>query len=281
MRCDWKSFLNILPLWMREAVDQQGRDNLLDLRLRLGTPPEMVMTNGLLRMQRIVTKDDLMFSINTASQYSPWAASTIGKGYVTASGGHRVGICGRATVMEQGMIGIRAPTSICIRVARDIPGIASKLVGCNGSILIIGKPGNGKTTLLRDLIRQKSNAGNTISVVDEKAEVFPLHDSEFCFPIGEKTDVMTGCSKLDGIYAVLRNMGPSIIAVDEITKKEDCDALMHCAWCGVALYATAHAADMKDLLSRGLYRPILDSKLFDTIVIVHADKSWHMERMNQ
>ena len=281
MRCNWFSFLNILPLWMRDIVDQQGKGNLLELRLRLGYPPEMIMIHGSLQLQRIVTQDDLLFSINTASKYSPWAAATIGRGYVTASGGHRVGICGIATVTTDGMVGIRTPTSVCIRVARDFSGIASKLDSCIGSILIIGKPGSGKTTLLRDLIRRKSNAGNYICVVDEKAELFPFHDSGFCFPPGDKTDIMTGCSKSSGLDAVLRNMGPSVIAVDEITAAEDCQALLHCAWCGVTLYATAHASNFDDLLSRDIYQPLISKNIFQTIIIVHPDKSWHMERINK
>ena len=72
----------------------------------------------------------------------------------------------------------------------------------------------------------------------------------------------------------IRTMSPRVIAVDEITNADDCHALSMAAWCGVRLLATAHAGSKSDLYSREIYRPILDSKIFDTLIILHADKSW-------
>ena len=185
------------------------------------------------------------------------------------------------TVQNQKMVGIRTPTSICLRVARDISGIASDLQSVNGSILIIGKPGSGKTTLLRDLIRQRSDKGaESICVIDEKSELFPMDTEGPFFQTGVRTDILTGCSKADGIDAVLRNMGPAIIAVDEITAESDCHALMHAGWCGVTLYATAHAIDKSDLINRDIYRPLIASGLFHTLVVLQPDKSWRLERIN-
>ena len=278
MRCDWKSYVNLLPLWMREYVDKHSKEILLETRLRVGLPPELITMRGSVWMTRTVSKEDVNFCINTASRYSPWAASTISSGYVTASGGHRVGICGTAVIVNQQLTGVRDPTSVCIRVARDVIGIANPLVNISGSILIIGKPGSGKTTLLRDLIRQKSDKGPySIAVIDEKNELF----SGLCdgFQTGKRTDVISGCPKNLGIEIALRNMGPGIIAVDEITAEEDCRALLHAGWCGVDLFATAHAANRRDLYSRLIYRPIVESGLFDTMVVLQPDKSWRLERM--
>ena len=280
MRCDWESYVSILPIWMREFIDKQGRASLLELRLRIGAPPELVTYKGSIWMQREVDKDDLLFCINAASHYSPWTAATLSQGFITAPGGHRLGICGAATVQNQKMVGIRTPTSICLRVARDISGIASDLQSVNGSILIIGKPGSGKTTLLRDLIRQRSDKGaESICVIDEKSELFPMDAEGSFFQTGVRTDILTGCSKADGIDAVLRNMGPAIIAVDEITAESDCHALMHAGWCGVTLYATAHAIDKSDLINRDIYRPLIASGLFHTLVVLQPDKSWRLERI--
>lgn len=281
MRCDWESYVRILPVWMREFVDKQGRVALLELRLRIGAPPELITYNGSLWMQREVNNDDLIFCINAASNYSPWSATTISQGFITAPGGHRLGICGIATVQNRKMMGIRAPTSICLRVARDISGIAVGLQNIRGSILIIGRPGSGKTTLLRDLVRQKSEKGTrNICVIDEKSELFPISSDRFFFQTGKRTDVLTGCSKIEGIDAVLRNMGPAIIAVDEITAADDCKALIHAGWCGVTLYATAHAFDKTDLLNREIYKPLITSGIFNTLVVIQPDKSWRLERIN-
>ena len=280
MKCAWQSFINLLPVWMRDNVDKQGKDTLQELRLRLNTPPEMVNQEGSVLLDGCVSSEDLQFCVNLASRYSPWSSVTTQQGFITAPGGHRIGLCGKA-VMNHGLLsGINRLTSICIRVARDFPGIAESAVKYNGSILIIGKPGSGKTTLLRDLIRQKSNMGSgCIAVVDEREEIFPYVHNQSCFPIGRHTDILSGCSKVQGIETVLRNMGPDIIAVDEITASADCEALLHAGWCGVKLLATAHAGNVNDLRNRPVYRSIIKSGIFDTLLIIEPNKTWKAEGM--
>lgn len=173
------------------------------------------------------------------------------------------------------MSGFREITSLNIRVARDIPGI-SRGIRTGESLLIIGAPGWGKTTLLRDLIRSLSNGGAHVSVVDERCELFP----EGGFPRGSSTDVLSCCRKGEGIDCLLRTMGPDWIAVDEITEAEDCRALIRAGFCGVKLLATAHAGSLRDLRTREVYRPILESRLFTTAVVLKPDKTWTQERMD-
>lgn len=280
MRCAWQAYLNLLPARLRQPLDKLGRDNLQELRLRIGQPPELVLKNGRECLDFITGTDDLQYVISSATRYSPWSAESAAKGFITASGGHRIGICGEAVVHDGAMRGFRYPTSLCIRVSRDFDGIAAAAEKYNGSVIIVGKPGSGKTTLLRDLIRLRSKCvASSISVVDERMEIFPAYQGTNCFPCGPRTDVLVGCRKSQGIEAVLRNMGPDTIAVDEITSQEDCEALLHAGWCGVNLLATAHAGNLDDLLTRPVYRPLIDKKLFDTVLILHADKSWHAERL--
>jgi stage III sporulation protein AA len=143
----------------------------------------------------------------------------------------------------------------------------------SGSTLILGAPGWGKTTLLRDLIRKKSEKGIHISVLDEREELFPPGISQ-----GERTEVLRGCPKPQGVDMLLRVMQPDTIAMDEITAAEDCVALVQAAWCGVELLATAHAASLEDFLHREVYAPLVKAHLFDNIVILRSDKSWHLER---
>lgn len=280
MRCAWQAYLNILPIWMRPQVDKLGKNSLRELRLRLGVQPELVKGEGSIFLDRAVTEADLTFCVNMASRYSPWSAATVSQGFITAPGGHRLGICGEAVVVDNKMNGIRYPGMICIRVARDFPGIAASLKNIMGSTLIIGRPGSGKTTLLRDLIRQKSSLDNgSICVVDERQEVFPRTNNVFCFTTGMRTDVISGCSKQDGIMSVIRSMNPSCIAVDEITAAQDCNALIYAGWCGVDLIATAHAGTKQDLFTRPVYSPIIESGLFQNLVVLKQDQSWTVERM--
>lgn len=273
MICAWKELLSVIPLRLRGWVDELGREDARELRLRINSPPELVLGSRCVKLLDTVTREDLHFCVNAASRYSPWAAATMARGYLTAPGGHRMGICGQAVVREGEITGIREISAICIRIAREFPGIGDKLVEIKGSLLILGAPGWGKTTLLRDLIRQKVRIGLQVAVVDEREELFPAGLGG-CGGI----DVMSGCSKARGVDMLLRTMGPDLIAMDEITARTDCEALQSAAWCGVSLLATAHASSLQDFLHRPVYEPLVQKGLFDTLVILHPDKSWHLER---
>ena len=274
MKCAWDGLLAVLPVWLRRDVDRLGREELQELRLRLGKPPELILSGKSLWLEQIVRQDDLNFCINTASQYSPWAALSIGQGYLTAQGGHRIGICGEV-VLQNGMVqGIRRPESLCIRVARDFPGIGAEPAGMSGNILLLGPPGSGKTTLLRDMARQISWE-EAVTVVDERGELFPSG----IFDGGKRLDILRGCHKKEGIMLAVRTMGPSTIAVDEITAQEDCQALVQAGWCGVRLLATVHAGSLSDLQSRALYRPLWENGLFQKFLVLNRHKQWHEERM--
>lgn len=273
MMCAWNEFLSILPQKLRPMVDKVGSNTGQNLRLRLGERCELCCSDQTHWLDYQVTRDDLNFVINTASRYSPWAAATMAKGYLTAPGGHRIGICGEAIIKSGEFSGVREITSLCIRIARGFPGVSKNLHKLPGSTIILGAPGWGKTTLLRDLIRQKSEKGAHICVLDEREELFPARMHP-----GDHADVLRGCPKPQGVDMLLRTMEPQVIAMDEITAKEDCDALRRAAWCGVTLLATAHAASLDDYLHREVYAPLVRDNLFENIVILRKDKTWYLER---
>lgn len=279
MICAWQEFIRLIPPGFRDELNHSVKEKLQELRLRIGQPPKMVFGRESAVLNRPVTHEDLQYVINSASQYSPWASTTVNKGFITASGGHRIGVCGDCVVHERTVSGIRTPTSLCLRVARDFPGIAAKATTITGSVLIIGPPGSGKTTFLRDFIRQRAALGaGSVSVVDERGELFPAVSGAYCFSTGANTDVLSGCAKGEGIDMVLRTMGPQCIAVDEITEESDCQNLIAAAWSGVDLLATAHAATIQDLISRNVYRPLISTKLFSTVIVMTRDKQWYIER---
>lgn len=280
MKCNWNAYLSILPVWLREQVDNCGRNSLEELRLRVGQVPELVIGSKPRFLSRMVSDEDLQFCVNMASRYSPWTSETMNSGFITAQGGHRIGICGEYNVSNRRVQSVTNITSLCIRVSRDYPGIAADTATVEGATLIIGRPGSGKTTFLRDMIRQRSNLHETVGVVDERRELFPVIKGSFSFPTGQHTDVLSGCCKADGIEMLIRTMNPRYIAVDEITAAEDCRAVIRAVGCGVEILATAHAESYEEYLRRPLYASLAAADIFKNIIVLRPDKSWKWERKN-
>ena len=106
----------------------------------------------------------------------------IAEGFFTIGGGHRVGVAGTAVRDAQGgILQIKSPTSLCIRVARTPngllpPQLTDLLTEPALGLLIAGAPGSGKTTVLRACSRALSGLGRRTAVVDERRELWPAEE---------------------------------------------------------------------------------------------------------
>ena len=199
--------------------------------------------------------------------------SCIAKGFINCSGGIRIGLCGTGIIDDGKVAGMRGISSIAIRIPHEIRGCGQAAIDrvkaepC-GSVLILSPPGYGKTTFLRECIRQLSESGKRVSVADERGELAAVHRGVPQFDLGNASDIMSGVPKAQAVMMLLRAMNPQIIAMDEISSPEDVEAAETASGCGVRLIATAHAADKSELNRRPVYRSLLELGVFKNTVVI-------------
>lgn len=267
----------ILPNRLRKlalALPEEQRAVAEEFRLRAGQPMTVLLPVGELPLEAVVEPEELETLCDLATDFSRYAAAeTLKEGFLSVRGGFRVGLCGTA-VMKNGInTNLKSFSSAAVRIAREQRGIAEDLAprlfreGSFASTLILSPPGGGKTTLLRDLVRCLSEGGGDVppqrmALIDERGEVAVLYRGEPQMDVGPHTDVLDACPKALGIPIVLRAMNPQVIAVDEITLREDLKAVALAAGCGVGLLATIHAAGVEELEQKPLYRQLLEDRVF-------------------
>lgn len=289
-----------LPLSIRQILDNllpSYKSMLEEIRLRKGRPlflrfhdfESMVNSKGEVVTSNYqayhLTNDDIDRTIQLISQSSLYALEEeIRNGYITLPGGHRVGFVGQ-TVLDGGKVKtIKYISSLNIRLARQVFGCATKLMPLlynhltskAYNTLIVSPPRCGKTTLLRDIVRQFSSGffcqeGKVrfnVGVVDERSEIAGCYLGIPQNDLGPTTDVLDGCPKAEGMIMLVRSMAPQIVATDEIGKPEDVKAVEEMLNCGVSVITTAHGSSLEDLENRPILKQLIQSNVFDRYVFL-------------
>lgn len=300
--------LKIFSLKMRTIL---GRlhieyDKLQEIRLRVNAPLLIIYKNKEAFITEeaklvddpsaavMITRNEIRETMEYISNYSLYAfEEEIRQGFITINGGHRIGIAGK-TIVENGTIkGMKHISFINIRLAHQVKGCADRVLPflindkSNGiyHTLIISPPRCGKTTMLRDIIRQLSNGnrylpGVSIGVVDERSEIGACYMGTPQNELGIRTDILDCCPKAKGMLMLIRSMSPQIIAVDEIGSKEELDAIDYVIGCGCKLIATVHGSSIEDIKSKPTLCDLVQKKLFERYIILSNQKEiGHLEEI--
>ncbi len=219
-----------------------------------------------------ITGEEIEDIVNQICNYSLYAfENELRQGFLTVQGGHRIGFAGKAILNTDGSVrNLSYIRFLNIRISHEILGIGDPVLphlfqqGILQNTLLVSPPGYGKTTLLRDLIRQvsdgtKERQGQQVAVVDERSEIAGSYQGIPQNQVGIRTDVLDACPKTEGMMLLMRSMTPQVIAVDEIGSKEDLAALQRIAVCGTGVLATMHGYTMEDVKDRlGKARPLFE-----------------------
>lgn len=287
-------FIKIFSMKIRNILQKAdiNLEKLQEIRLRAGKPllltaegrEYFVTEAGKLTEEENrgwrVSKREISETMEYIANYSMYAyEDEVRQGFLTISGGHRVGIAGKA-VMDGGRIrSIKHISFLNIRVSHEVKGCADPVLPylvkgdeiCH--TLLLSPPGCGKTTLLRDIIRQISDGGphcrgRTVGVVDERSEIggaylgIPQND------LGIRTDLLDCCPKAEGMMLMIRSMAPRVLAVDEIGGAADIAAVESAVNCGCRILATAHGYGIDDIRRRPLFQELIEKRLFERYVIL-------------
>ena len=291
--------IRLFPGRIREILQKTSwkPEHLQEIRLRSGKPLIMwlegkeyfISEQGMLTRHKElayrVRQEEIRAALEYLGQYSLFAyEDELGLGFLSILGGHRVGVTGKTILDERKIKGVHQISCINIRFSHEVLGCADFILPyvinenqvCH--TLIISPPRCGKTTLLRDLIRQISDGtkeffGCTVGVVDERSEIGGCYQGIPQNDVGIRTDVLDCCPKSEGMMMLLRSMSPTVIAVDEIGNYEDINAIEMTFNCGCKLLATVHGSSIEEIQKKPLLERLMKEHAFERYILLknHGD----------
>lgn len=240
--------LEFLPEKIKNGLSYINSKGLYELRIRNGFP---ILVNvfgkysflseyGITKLKEkaIITEqsdiDAIVYSLCNFSVYS--VENQIKQGFITGINGERVGIAGEYIYENGQVLTIKNITSLCVRVPHEIRGsgrtICDVLLKDNLiNILLMSPPGQGKTTILRDIALTLGEKFVNVLVCDERGEISALGELD--------CDIIKYAKKETAFETGIRALRPDVIICDELSKN-DLLFLDYVIKSGVKLISSAH-----------------------------------------
>lgn len=278
-----KAFLTpCFPEEVQSELELLYPGELREIRVRVDRPAVLVTAARKAALQWRPTASEVEQLAEMLSEHSLYAReSETRQGFLTLRGGHRLGLCGRVLPGETGTRSLRNMTFLCLRIAGQWPRAADVLMpwarqqGQAHSMLLIGLPGTGKTTLLRDLARQLASGKQAVSVsiADERSELAACVDGVPQLDVGEQTDVLDHCPKAEAMAWLLRSMSPQVLVTDELAGETDAEAVLDAVYAGVPVLASVHGRGLHEVAQRPALAALMARRIFDFYAVLDPEGS--------
>ncbi len=294
MQKNFENAINFLPPELESVlkqIDSYIMSEVCEIRIRAGKPVVLILNNDVLFLKENgmvtgiygeglyrVTYEQVKNSFNRLCNFSVYShINSIAQGYVTLPHGHRVGICGTAVNQNGVITSMREINSLNIRIAKEFKGCADEILDKAfnnkiSNVIIAGPPSSGKTTLLRDIVRQISSGRfgkyYKIVLIDERCEILPMSCGISSFDTGLNTDVLSSFNKAEGIMCALRTLSPEMIVCDEIGTNDECMAIKSGLNSGVKFVLSIHASSEEELRNKPQIKTLLDNGFDCTVVLL-------------
>lgn len=271
---------------IRESINKNEKiiEELQEIRIRCNRPILLKLQTCEIVIEYNISEREILLILEKLCNNSIYAyKKQMCEGFITVKGGHRVGITGSCVIENGKIINLKYITSLNFRIAREVLGCSLKVLdkvidvntGTVNNTLIVSPPGKGKTTILRDLIRNISNGietinlrGRTCGVVDERGEIAAMYHGIPQNDVGIRTDVIENVSKKLGMKMLIRSMAPEVIACDEIGSKEDIEAIKEALICGVKGIFTMHGKNLEEIkINKGI-NELIENKQIEKIIFL-------------
>ncbi|MCA9901206.1 MAG: AAA family ATPase, partial [Anaerolineales bacterium] len=237
-KADLQKLLHILPIPIKEKIEQIGREvELLEVVMDLGRQPTARYIDGeVVLRQAEVTPADIAAVVNGIGDFDDDNRAGITRTL------HRIsGIRNR----KGEVVGLTC------RVGRAVFGtidIIEDIIADGHSILLLGRPGVGKTTMLREMARILAEKRRVV-IVDTSNEIGG--DGDIPHPAvgrARRMQVPRPAHQHETMIEAVENHNPEVIIIDEIGREREASAARTINERGVQLIGTAHGNTLENLL---------------------------------